>query len=53
MNIFKKNEKKHENRLPTPDKVKKGYRYYCSLVAAAKAVMVQQPIRATAATREQ
>ena len=34
MNIFKKNEKKHENRLPTPDKVKKGYRYYCSLVAA-------------------
>ena len=34
MNIFKKDKKKHENRLPTPDKVKKGYRYYCSLVAA-------------------
>ena len=31
MNIFKK---KNENRLPTPDKVKKGFRYYCSLVAA-------------------
>lgn len=30
MNIFKKNE----NRLPTPDKVKKGFRYYCSMVAA-------------------
>ena len=28
MNIFKKNE----NRLPTPEKVKKGFRYYCSLV---------------------
>ena len=33
MNILKKN-KKNENRLPTPDKVKKGFRYYCSLVAA-------------------
>ena len=33
MNIFKKNEK-NPNRLPMPDKVKKGYRYYCSLVAA-------------------
>ena len=32
MKIFKKNESKHENRLPMPDKVKKGYRYYCSLV---------------------
>ena len=32
MNILKKN-KKNENRLPTPDKVKKGFRYYCSLVA--------------------
>lgn len=30
MNIFKKNE----NHLPTPDKVKKGFRCYCSLVAA-------------------
>ena len=30
MKIFKK----HENRLPTPDKVKRGYRYYCFLVAA-------------------
>ena len=30
MNIFKKNE----NRLPTPEKVKRGFRYYCSLVAA-------------------
>ena len=30
MNIIKKNE----NRLPTPDKVKKGFRYYCSLVLA-------------------
>ena len=33
MNILKKN-KKNENRLPTPDKVKKSFRYYCSLVAA-------------------
>ena len=33
MSIFKKNEK-NENRLPTPEKVKKGFRYYCSLVAA-------------------
>jgi len=33
MNIFKKN-KKNENRLPMPDKVKKGFRYYCSIVAA-------------------
>ena len=32
--IAKKNERKNENRLPMPDKVKKGYRYYCSLVAA-------------------
>ena len=30
MSIFKKNE----NRLPTPEKVKKGFRYYCSLVTA-------------------
>ena len=33
MSIFKKNEK-NENRLPMPDKVKRGFRYYCSLVAA-------------------
>ena len=33
MSIFKKNEK-NENRLPTPERVKKGFRYYCSLVAA-------------------
>ena len=33
MSIFKKNEK-NENRLPIPEKVKKGFRYYCSLVAA-------------------
>ncbi|MCI9157361.1 MAG: glutamyl-tRNA amidotransferase, partial [Lawsonibacter sp.] len=33
MNIFKKNEKNTGNRLPTPDKVKRGYRWYCSLVA--------------------
>ena len=32
--IAKKNESKNENRLPMPDKVKTGYRYYCSLVAA-------------------
>ena len=32
MNIIK--NKKNENRLPMPDKVKKGFRYYCSLVAA-------------------
>ena len=38
MNIFKKNEK-NENRLPVPDKVKKGFRYYCALVAAV-ALMV-------------
>ena len=30
MNIIKK---KNENRLPTPEKVKKGFRYYCALVA--------------------
>ena len=34
MKIFKKNENKNENRLPVPDKVKRGFRYYCSLVAA-------------------
>ena len=34
MNIFKKNEKKNENHLPMTAQVKKGYRYYCSLVAA-------------------
>ena len=34
MNIFNKNENKNENRLPMPDKVKRGFRYYCSLVAA-------------------
>lgn len=36
MNIIKnkKNEKNTGNRLPTPDKVKKGFRWYCSLVAA-------------------
>lgn len=34
MSIFKKNEKKNDNRLPMPDKVKRGYRWYCSLVAA-------------------
>ena len=33
MNIFKKNEKKNGNRLPMPNKVKRGYRWYCSLVA--------------------
>ena len=33
MSIFKKNEKKNDNRLPMPDKVKRGYRWYCSLVA--------------------
>ena len=27
MNIFKKNESKNENRLPMPDKVKRGFRY--------------------------
>ena len=34
MSIFKKNEK-NPNRLPMPDKVKKGYRYYCSVAAVA------------------
>ncbi len=29
MNILKKN-KKNENRLPTPEKVKKGFRYHGS-----------------------
>ena len=33
MSIFKKNEKNTGNRLPMPDKVKRGFRYYCSLVA--------------------
>ena len=33
--IFQQNESKNENRLPMPDKVKRGYRYYCSLVATA------------------
>ena len=33
MSIFKKNEKKNDNRLPMPNKVKRGYRWYCSLVA--------------------
>ena len=34
MSIIKKSDKKNENRLPMPAQVKKGYRYYCSLVAA-------------------
>ena len=34
MNIFKKNDQKKENRLPTPVNVKRGYRYYCTLVVA-------------------
>ena len=34
MSIFKKNEK-NPNRLPMPDKVKKGYHRYCFLVTAA------------------
>lgn len=34
MSIFKKNDKKHENSLPIPDKVKKGFRHYCALVVA-------------------
>ena len=33
MNILKKN-KTNDNRLPTPEKVKQGFRYYCSLVMA-------------------
>ena len=33
MSIFKKNEKKNDNRLPMLNKVKRGYRWYCSLVA--------------------
>ena len=50
MNILKKN-KKHENRLPTPDKVKKGFRYYCSLVAAV-ALMGCCTMTAFAATND-
>ena len=37
MNILKKNKKnesKNENRLPVPEKVKRGFRCYCSLVVA-------------------
>ena len=33
MNILKKN-KKNDNRLPTPEKVKRVFRCYCSLVVA-------------------
>ena len=33
MNILKKN-KKNDNRLPMPEKVKRGFRCYCSLVVA-------------------
>ena len=32
--ITKKDMSKNENRLSTPEKVKKGFRYCCSLVAA-------------------
>ena len=34
MSIFKKNNQKNENRLPMPDKVKRGFRSYCTLVVA-------------------
>ena len=33
MNILEKN-KKNDNRLPTPEKVERGFRCYCSLVMA-------------------
>ena len=29
------NNKKENNRLPMPDKVKRGFRFYCTLVMAA------------------
>ena len=32
--ITKKDVSKNESRLPMPDKVKRGFRYYCSLVVA-------------------
>ena len=46
MNIIK--NKKNENRLPMPDKVKKGFHYYCSLVVAV-ALMSCCTMRALAA----
>ena len=33
MSIFKKNIEKHTEKLPMTGKVKKGFRFYCSLVA--------------------
>ena len=41
--LDEKNEKNTGNRLPTPDKVKKGFRYYCSLVATVALLAV--PVR--------
>jgi len=34
MNFFKKNTNKEIKKLPTPDKVKKGFRTYCTAVIA-------------------
>ena len=50
MNILKKN-KKNDNRLPTPEKVKRGFRCYCSLVVA-RALMGCCTMTAFAATND-
>ena len=39
MNFFKKNTNKEIKKLPTPDKVKKGFRTYCTAVIALTMVM--------------
>lgn len=39
MNFFKKNIKKEIKKLPTPTKVKKGFRTYCAIVMSLTLVM--------------
>ena len=40
MNFFKKNTNKETTKLPMDGKVKKGFRAYCSIVAATTMIIV-------------
>lgn len=51
MNIFKKNENKTNNKLQTPEKVKRGFRVYASAILALTLVMsMAMPAFATTTT---
>ena len=39
MNIFKKNTEKHTTKLPMTGKVRKGFRFYCTVVMALTLVV--------------